>query len=807
MRVAMVCPRHVPPARGGAERVWDGIVQAINVRTPHTADLVGVESPEMTLEQVVKSYVRFDALDVSSYDLVISSKYPAWMVRHPNHVVYMQHPLRGLYDTYQGPLALPATGLSREAIALVDALRSSTPGVSGGRDRVLERALLLVDNLPGDHPDVAFPGPLARLVVRWLDRDALSPEHTVAHLAISRTVAARDGYFPDPSRVEVALHPSSLEGLGPGFGRNLFTASRLDGPKRVDLLVDAMAFVGGDVQLRIAGTGPAESSLRERAASDPRIRFLGYVDDKQLAEEYASAIAVPFVPLDEDFGLITLEAQMCHKAVVTCSDSGGPTEVVRDGLEGFVVSPTPRDLGRALQRLVSDRALAEEMGRRGFDRARRVTWDRLLDALLRDRTVGDRQTRDLPEVVVLSTYPAEPARHGGQVRLSRLLRSLAGSAHVNLLAYGSGDEPTDIDVRFRQTTVTPDAQYRSVDHLLAEVTGVPTGDIAAALAGDQLAGLPRLATEAASDADVVVLAHPYLFPLVSAIEDVCIVYDAHNAEFELKRSMYPRTEAGNAVADAVRELEAATVRRSALVTCASADDLDALRRLTPTLADFDLVPNGTDSINRRFVTGDQRRVRRDAYFEVLRREGLEATATAIALFVGSGHPPNVQAALRILEIAQDLPSILFVLVGSHVDALPGIAVGSNVLALGVVGTDELDHLLSCCDVALNPMATGSGTNIKMLDYFAAGAPVVSTSVGARGMGAVGGVHYWETDFDGVVDGVLATVSDRLGADARANEARSVAERFDWCKLGTQFAESVLRVAVERNRGRTLETTV
>src|SRR5688572_13696472 len=187
MRVAMVCPRHVPPARGGAERVWDGIVKAINVRTPHTADLVGVESPEMTLEQVVKSYVRFDALDVSSYDLVISSKYPAWMVRHPNHAVYMQHPLRGLYDTYQGPLALPATGRAREAIALDDALRSSTPEVSGGRDRVLERALLLVDNLPGDHPDVAFPGPLARLVVRWLDRDALSPDHTVAHLASSRT--------------------------------------------------------------------------------------------------------------------------------------------------------------------------------------------------------------------------------------------------------------------------------------------------------------------------------------------------------------------------------------------------------------------------------------------------------------------------------------------------------------------------------------------------------------------------------------------------------------------------------------------
>ena len=37
----------------------------------------------------------------------------------------------------------------------------------------------------------------------------------------------------------------------------------------------------------------------------------------------------------------------------------------------------------------------------------------------------------------------------------------------------------------------------------------------------------------------------------------------------------------------LREVEAAAVRRAALITCASADDLDTLRRLTPTLADFD----------------------------------------------------------------------------------------------------------------------------------------------------------------------------------------------------------------------------
>ena len=393
--------------------------------------------------------------------------------------------------------------------------------------------------------------------------------------------------------------------------------------------------------------------------------------------------------------------------------------------------------------------------------------------------------------------------------MSRLLRSLSARPHVNLLACGPVQEPTAENLPFQQTIVPPGEDYRSLDHSLAVLTHVPSGDIAATLVGDRIGDLARLATAAATDADVVILAQPYLFPLIRDIPDACIVYDSQNAEFELKRSMYPPTEAGNAVADTVRDVEAAAIRRSTLVTCASAEDLEALRRLTPTLADFEFVPNGTDAFNRPFVTGVQRRLLRDAYLNALRREGMQTPASAIALFIGSGHPPNVQAALRTMEIAQSLPSVLFVLVGSHVDALPGIPVGANVLARGVVGTDELDRLLSCCDVALNPMATGSGTNIKMLDYFAAGAPTVGTAVGARGMGATAGVHYLETDLDGLAEAVSTVVNDDLCADERAQRARALTEQLDWSTLGDQFAESVLRVAAQRKRGRapTPETTV
>ena len=168
--------------------------------------------------------------------------------------------------------------------------------------------------------------------------------------------------------------PSDLGPLRHGGQRHLFTVSRLDGPKRFDLLIRAMAHVPGDLPLLIAGTGPEEPRLRALAAGDPRIRFLGFVPDDALVDLYADALAVAFVPDDEDLGLITLEAMGCATPVITCLDSGGPTEFVVDGVTGLVADASPPALGAALGRLVNDPVLAAELGRAGERRAARVNW-------------------------------------------------------------------------------------------------------------------------------------------------------------------------------------------------------------------------------------------------------------------------------------------------------------------------------------------------------------------------------------------------------------------------------------------------
>jgi glycosyltransferase involved in cell wall biosynthesis len=381
MDVAIVAPCPIPYVIGGAENLWRGLQDHINEHTPHQAEIIKLPSREHSFWELVDSYRRFSELDLTGFDVVVSGKYPAWMVRHPNHVCYMLHRLRGLYDTYHF-FGLPdePPDPPRPVRELLEFMATTT----GRRDTLPE----LFDRLgrlrrePGVPESLfAFPGPLIRVIVHHLDGIALARGAVRSYGAISDTVRRRPGYFPEGADVFVAHPPSAVPAISPRRGRYLFTASRLDNAKRVDLVIRAMEHVTSSVELRIAGTGPDEAALHDLAAGDRRISFCGRLPDDELARMYADCRAVVFVPYDEDFGLVALEAMRLGKPVVTCSDSGGPTELVDDGVTGLVAAPEPAALGAAIERLWRERGLLRRFGSAARSRAAQVTWDRAVAAI------------------------------------------------------------------------------------------------------------------------------------------------------------------------------------------------------------------------------------------------------------------------------------------------------------------------------------------------------------------------------------------------------------------------------------------
>ncbi|TAM86503.1 MAG: glycosyltransferase [Jatrophihabitans sp.] len=801
MRVAVVVPRSVPYVVGGAERLYDGLVAAIGERPGHTAELIAVDSPEHSFGQLVDSYSAFGALDLTDFDHVISTKYPSWMVRHRSHAVYMLHTLRGLYDTYTGPQADPAGTDAPEVLALRDVLRTA-PGSRDGWRTVLRVARATVDALGDDHPALAFPGPLCRSLIHWLDRDALDPRNVGRFAAISRTVARRRDYFPHGAAVDVLPPPSSLQGLHEGPYQALFTVSRLDPPKRIELIIEAMRYVGAPVRLRIAGTGPDEGRLKELAAADGRIEFLGRISDLDLVAEYSRALAVPFVPKDEDFGLVALEAHLAAKPVITCTDSGGVSDTVIDGVDGIVTAPAAGELGRAMQRLAEDPDLAARLGTNGRRSAQTITWDPVVDTLLAGPApapapVATRTRSRRDRVIVLSTYGLEPVRHGGQLRARSLADGLTDRWDVDVLALDTsvpGGTTLSLGPRMTQYSRPVSSAHVGLESQIAHRVGVPIGDIAASLLIAQNPAFLSLVGDLGARASVAVLAHPYLLPALRiACPNLPFVYDAHNAETVMKSEIYGDNPAAQALTQAVRAVERAAVRGAELVTVCSEDDRASLCELGPSLASWELVPNGYDVAGTPFTTGADRRRNRDRWLAAKATRSVHPGVGSLALFVGSYHKPNLEAVDFIVELAPCLPDTLFVIAGGVGEHLDPLGRPSNIVATGRLSDSALAQLLASADVSLNPMVSGGGTNIKLMESFAAGVPVVSTPLGARGVDVADGRELLLADPALFAAAVHTCVTDRAGADHRAAKARALAESgYDWSVLADRFRHAVER---------------
>ena len=70
-----------------------------------------------------------------------------------------------------------------------------------------------------------------------------------------------------------------------------------------------------------------------------------------------------FIPLDEDYGYITLEAMASSKAVITAKDSGGPLEFVIDGETGYVAKSDAQAIAQKIDAFAKSDAQAIAMGK------------------------------------------------------------------------------------------------------------------------------------------------------------------------------------------------------------------------------------------------------------------------------------------------------------------------------------------------------------------------------------------------------------------------------------------------------------
>jgi glycosyltransferase involved in cell wall biosynthesis len=303
MKIAIIHPWFLES--GGGERVVEVMADmfptadifSISASQEHVSPRLRAHAMHLSdLNKVIKFGFRYkrnylmplfpwavESLDVSPYDLIISSSGPAVMGvnagQHAIHISYCHTPQRAWWDLYSERQA-EMSWLKRTAFVM------SASKIRNWEFSAMQRVDRIVSN--------------------------------------SRYVSNRvTKYFRRDSTV---IYPPVNTGMGylTGRGQDYYLSlSRLDRDKRVDLLI--LACNALQRRLVVVGTGRAEDYLRSIAG--PTIEFLGRVPDSNLPELYANCRAFLFAA-DEDFGIAPVEAQSFGRPVVAYGH-GGSLETVR----------------------------------------------------------------------------------------------------------------------------------------------------------------------------------------------------------------------------------------------------------------------------------------------------------------------------------------------------------------------------------------------------------------------------------------------------------------------------------------------
>ncbi|MBI2527048.1 MAG: glycosyltransferase [Candidatus Rokubacteria bacterium] len=168
------------------------------------------------------------------------------------------------------------------------------------------------------------------------------------------------------------------------------------------------------------------------------------------------------------------------------------------------------------------------------------------------------------------------------------------------------------------------------------------------------------------------------------------------------------------------------------------------------------------------------------------------------------YEPNVDAAMWLVReilprVAEAVPDVRLYLVGDDLRGTLGrMHDGHRIIVTGRV--DDVAPYVSRATVSLAPLRVGGGTRIKILEAFALGTPVVSTSIGAEGLDVVPGRHLRIADTpESFAAAVVDLLRDPVARESLAEAGRRlVAEWYTWEAIGTRLGADLRELLAHRS---------
>ncbi|MBF0265319.1 MAG: glycosyltransferase family 4 protein [Gammaproteobacteria bacterium] len=326
MRIAVLSTQ-TPFVNGGAECLAQNLVSACK-SMGHEVDIVSHPFSDKTPQTIRQGIELWQRENVYSWnnipDLIICLKFPCYYINFPNKVIWLLHQYRSVYDIWDYLAQQGHQWNNKEQQLKVDIIK--------------------------------------------LDNESLKQDNPV--YTISKNVSNRLLNYNQIISFPL-LHPA---GLAEKIKQNkswisyqnyILAPSRLEPLKRQHLAIEALLYTKSRVKLILCGQGSEQKNMFQfiqQHKLHKKVKLLGHVSDNELIKYYKKSRAVFFAPYDEDYGYITLEAMQNKKAVITCTDSGGPLQFIQHQHNGYIEEPDPIALAKRFDQLMNSSSLAKKMG-------------------------------------------------------------------------------------------------------------------------------------------------------------------------------------------------------------------------------------------------------------------------------------------------------------------------------------------------------------------------------------------------------------------------------------------------------------
>jgi glycosyltransferase involved in cell wall biosynthesis len=535
-------------------------------------------------------------------------------------------------------------------------------------------------------------------------------------------------------------------------------------------------------------------------------------------------------------------------------------------------------------------------------------------------------------ILALSFHPAFiPPKSGGEERLFYVLSGLSKYYDVTLVSFTYPNKDNAVETvnhspNFREIRIPKTNISMFLHHFINKYT--PIKECSAVITSIESRFNKNFKNTVHSELKTkkyVIFEYPYLFTIASRfLKNKVVIYDAHNTEFTLMKTSFSHSFVGKILLRYVHHIEKNLTNRSNLIFTVSNGDKESLIQTYHAHPEkFHRAPNGIPVAKYNPI--------------FYHRTGCKTPP--ICLFIGSYHPPNIEAVNQMVKMSARLPEAVFIIAGNvsqyftnqegltrrcvpneipffgnfqdisltdgfyslewwdttpvfwtkpeskisiskNIESLSiklfsphdqtiqvsgnsfqtifplgygwntldipisaqqeslvsltcekelrdpnrllGVAIQSieytkngsklnlnlsdlqnqislfinakNVYLLGQISDEEKAEIFKIADIALNPMTSGSGTNIKVLGYLSAGIPTITTPTGARGLDLIDREHALICDLAEFPQKINELLADNYLADSlKRNGRKLVEERFDWDTIVNDMSEKIARI--------------